>query len=114
MLFVGMEVGCASDPNTSDLGQGSPKQSGPSEVVIRFPYLWLDEPGFGGDIDQQDFTEPSGIVYHPIRKTLFVVGDEGEITEIQTDGTPLFIESLPGDLEGITVAPETGLLYVVA
>lgn len=109
MLLVGVTSSCSSGP-----GQSVIDRNDPDKVVIRFPYLWLDEPGFGGDIDRQNFTEPSGIVYHPIRKTLFVVGDEGEITEIQTDGTPLFIEPLPGDLEGITVVPETGLLYVVA
>jgi uncharacterized protein YjiK len=81
--------------------------------TIRFPYLWLSEPGYGGDIDQQEFREPSGICFHPIRKTLFVVSDEGEITEIETDGTPLFRMKIPGDLEGVTVHPETGLLYLI-
>jgi len=81
--------------------------------TIRFPYLWLDEPGFGGDIDQQNFPEPSGICFHPLRKTLFVVSDEGEVTEIRTDGTPVFRQKIPGDLEGVTVNPQTGLLYIV-
>ncbi len=80
--------------------------------TIRFPYEWLDEPGYGGDIDQQGIPEPSGICYHPIRKTLFVVSDEGEIAEIQTDGTPVFRQEIPGDLEGVTVNPKTGLLYI--
>jgi uncharacterized protein YjiK len=43
-----------------------------------------------------------------------VVSDEGEISEIETDGTPLYRESLPGDLEGITVDPFSGYLYVLA
>jgi uncharacterized protein YjiK len=73
----------------------------------------LDEPGFGGDIDQQNIPEPSGICYHPLRKTLFVVSDEGEIAEMQTDGTPVFWQKIPGDLEGVAVDPETGLLYIV-
>jgi uncharacterized protein YjiK len=81
--------------------------------TIRFPYLWLDEPSYGGDIDQQEFPEPSGICFHPTRKTLFVVSDEGEIAEIETDGTPVFRVSIPGDLEGVTVNPETGLLYLI-
>jgi hypothetical protein len=81
--------------------------------TIRFPYSWLSEPGYGGDIDQQEFCEPSGICFHPIRKTLFVVSDEGEITEIGTDGTPLFRMKIPGDLEGVTMNPETGLLYLI-
>lgn len=81
--------------------------------TIRFPYLWLDEPGYGGYIDKQEFLEPSGICFHPMRKTLFVVSDEGEITEIETDGTPVFRMKIPGDLEGVTVNPETGLLYLI-
>jgi len=37
----------------------------------------------------------------------------GEITEIETDGTPVFRMIIPGDLEGVTVNPETGLLYLI-
>ncbi|MFQ6038001.1 MAG: SdiA-regulated domain-containing protein [Candidatus Aminicenantales bacterium] len=81
--------------------------------TIRFPYEWIGQQGFGGDIDQQDFPEPSGICYHPLRKSLFVVSDEGEISEIQTDGTPLMRMAIPGDLEGICVDPSTGFLYIV-
>jgi len=81
--------------------------------TIRFPYQWLDEPGYGGTIDQQEFPEPSGICFHSLRKTLFVVSDEGELTKIETDGTPVFRVKIPGDLEGVTVNPETGLLYLV-
>ncbi len=86
---------------------------GPHESGLRFPYLWLDPPGFGGDIDRDGFPEPSGIVYHPLRGTLFVVSDEGEVEEIGTDGTRLAAAVVPGDLEGITVHPDTGMLYVV-
>jgi uncharacterized protein YjiK len=81
--------------------------------TIRFPYKWLDEPGYGGNIDQQNIPEPSGICFHPTRKTLFVVSDEGEIAEMEKDGTPVFRMIIPGDLEGVTVNPETGLLYLV-
>ncbi len=81
--------------------------------TIRFPYTWQGPQGFGGDIDQQNFVEPSGICFHPLRKTLFVVSDEGEIAEIKTDGTPLFSKKIPGDLEGLAVNPQSGLLYVI-
>lgn len=87
-------------------------QSRQHSPTIRFPYEWLGTPGFGGDIDQQNLAEPSGICFHPSRKTLFVVSDEGEIAEIKTDGTPVFNQKIPGDLEGITVDPQTGLLYI--
>lgn len=88
-------------------------QQNPEKPSIRFPYLWLDTPGFGGDIDKQGITEPSGICYHPLRKTLFVVSDEGEIAEITTDGDPVFNQKIPGDLEGVTVDPQTGFLYII-
>lgn len=81
--------------------------------TIRFPYRWLGEPGYGGTIDREEFPEPSGICYHPSRSTLFVVSDEGEISEIRKDGTTVFRMKIPGDLEGITVNPESHLLYVV-
>jgi uncharacterized protein YjiK len=57
--------------------------------------------------------EPSGIVYHPTRKTLFVVGDEGDIGELDLDGHVLRSRAIGGDLEGITCDPASGLLYVV-
>ncbi|MBC8357753.1 MAG: SdiA-regulated domain-containing protein [Candidatus Aminicenantes bacterium] len=88
----------------------SPTRTSPT---IRFPYDWIGPPGFGGNIDKQDFVEPSGICFHPLRKTLFVVSDEGEIAEIETDGTPVFNLKIPGDLEDVTVHPETGFLYLV-
>jgi len=82
------------------------------EPTIRFPYQWLDVQGFGGDIDKQQIPEPSGLCYHPLRKTLFVVSDEGFVFEIQRDGTPKSNWEIRGDLEGITVNPRTGLLYI--
>lgn len=78
---------------------------------IRFPYLWLDVQGFGGDIDKQGLVEPSGIVYHRQRDTLFVVSDEGEIAEIRRDGSAVANTKVKGDLESITMVPETGLVY---
>lgn len=81
---------------------------------IRFPYKWLDEPGFGSDIDpERRIIEPSGICFHPSRKTLFVVSDEGMLFEIKTDGIPVSGIQIPGDLEGVTVNPQSGFLYVI-
>lgn len=81
---------------------------------IRFPYKWLDEPGFGSDIDpERRIIEPSGICFHPSRKTLFVVSDEGMLLEIKTDGSLVSHMNIPGDLEGVTVNPQTGFLYVI-
>ncbi len=80
--------------------------------TIRFPYLWLGVQGFGGDIDQSDLTEPSGIAYHRQRDTLFAVSDDGVIAEFKRDGTPVARYRIGGDLEAVTIVPETGLVYV--
>lgn len=92
---------------TCSLGRKSP--------TIAFPYEWLGRPGYGGNIDQQGIIEPSGICFHPLRKTLCVVSDEGGLFEIKTDGTPVFHVKFPDDfdLEDVTVHPQTGLLYLV-
>jgi uncharacterized protein YjiK len=82
--------------------------------TIRFPYKWLDLQGYGGDIDKQHLNEPSGICYHAARGTLFLVGDEGDVAEIRKDGTPIANYKVKGDLEAITLVPETGLLYIAA
>ena len=67
-----------------------------------------------GNIDKLKFKEPSDIVFHPGRHTLFVVGDDGEICEMRTDGTRVqhWKSATWIDLEGITVDAASGLLYV--
>lgn len=76
-------------------------------VPIDLPYTWI------GDINKTPIAEPSGVTYHPSRKTLFVVDDGGFIHEIRSDGTAIQNRSLQErDLEGITVDPTTGLIYV--
>src|SRR5262245_38032339 len=43
--------------------------------------------------------EPSGIAYYSPRKSLLVVGDEGDIAEVSTEGKLLRIRHIGGDLE---------------
>ncbi len=75
--------------------------------AVVFPNKWV------GDIDRIGFNEPSGIVWHGGRGTLFVVGDEGDICEIKTDGTLVKEAHIrQADFEGITYDPATGLLYL--
>ena len=80
---------------------------GPASTEIVFPYEWL------GNIEKSGFDEPSGIVYHPSRGTLFLVGDDGDICEMTTKGA-IVKKKLSGraDYEGVTCDPATGLLYV--
>jgi hypothetical protein len=82
-----------------------PAAADPADLI--FPYRW--ETTFA----DTGLAEPSGIVYHPTRGTLFAVSDEGRVAEIGLDGACLHIEHpREADLEGITVVPATGLLYV--
>ena len=84
-----------------------PAAGQPDPLSVLFPCEWV------GDIDRISFREPSGIVYHPLRHTLFAVGDEGDVCEITTDGEPLQQAHVrDADFEGITCHPDSGLLYV--
>jgi uncharacterized protein YjiK len=63
---------------------------------------------------EQHCKEPSGIVFSRSRGTLFMVGDEGDICELHTDGSLLNKARIrKTDLEGITTNPLTGKLYAL-
>ncbi len=58
--------------------------------------------------------EPSGIVFHTARQTLFVVSDEGYLAELTTDLEPISRYDIAADLEGVTVHPVTNTLFLSA
>jgi uncharacterized protein YjiK len=60
-----------------------------------------------------EIPEPSGVAYHALRKSLFVVGDEGHVAEVSLDGRVLNVRRVGGDLEGVVCDPTTGAVYVV-
>ena len=96
ILLAVLPVGCTTVP---------PQPTISSSIV--FPYEWA------GDIDKTEFNEPSGICWHSQRRTLFVVGDEGDVCEIKTDGTLIQKKRVRhADFEGITHDPSTGRLYI--
>ena len=73
---------------------------------IALPYNWM------GNITKSRISEPSGITYHPTRRSLFIADDSGSIHEVRLDGTLVQARGLSElDIEGITVNPNTGLLY---
>lgn len=85
----------------------SEKRSPRPAPDILFPHEWM------GNIDRVEFNEPSGLTFHPGRGTVFAVGDNGDLCEIETDGTLVKQRKVrPADFEGITSVPSTGLLYV--
>lgn len=90
---------------TASAGSES-SRSDPGPAVV-FPADWND------DIDRSGFNEPSGICFHNERGTLFVVGDEGDVGEFETDGTLIKARRVrKADFEGITHDPSSGRLYV--
>ena len=71
------------------------------------PYNWI------GSITKKQIAEPSGITYHPIRRSLFIADDSGIVHEVSLEGRLIRSKGLNElDIEGITVDPNTGLLYV--
>ena len=73
---------------------------------IPLPYNWI------GSITKQQIAEPSGITYHPVRRSLFIADDSGSIHEVNLHGTFIQTKRLNElDIEGITMDPRTGLLY---
>ena len=82
------------------------QQTGASDIV--FPHHWV------GDIDKVGLNEPSGICFHSPRGTLFVVGDEGYVYEIETNGKLVKQKRFRNaDFEGITHDRSSGLLYII-
>ncbi len=73
---------------------------------VALPYSWV------GNITKSQIAEPSGITYHAARRSLFIADDSGRIHEVRLDGTPVQSKGLSErDIEGITVNPDTGMLY---
>ena len=73
---------------------------------VALPYHWV------GNITKSQIAEPSGITYHAARRSLFIADDSGSVHEVRLDGTLVQSKALnERDIEGITVNPETGILY---
>lgn len=91
LLLVSIGYGCCVEAETASLNTHFSQQA--------------------ENIDQVYFNEPSDIVFHAERGTLFVVGDEGDICEIQTAGILVKQKRiLNADFEGVTYIPLTGIL----
>ena len=85
--------------------QSVTKETGSSRPVA-LPYNWI------GSITQSQIAEPSGITYHPTRRSLFLADDSGSVHEVSLEGRLIQSKGLnERDIEGITVNPNTGLLY---
>ena len=98
-----LAAGCPATPAAKPRGANATNL-----LDLVLPYKWV------GLIDRDRLNEPSGIVYHPARRSLFAVGDEGDIIELRTDGTAISQTALRKgtDFEAIACDPATGLLYI--
>lgn len=86
--LMGLALACDGTPATADM-----------EVLATF--------------GTPTFNEPSGLVYHPTRRTLFAVGDEGDVGEFSLDGTLLRqVHLMNASFEGIALDPAQDRLYV--
>ncbi len=58
--------------------------------------------------------EPSGVAYHAALKRLYVVGDEGRIVELDTEGRAIRADKPGGNLEDVAVHEPSGLLVLLS
>lgn len=58
--------------------------------------------------------EPSGVAFHAPSGHLFVVGDEGTLAEMSTNGAPLWSQAGLSNLEDVAVHSPTGLLMLLS
>jgi len=56
--------------------------------------------------------EPSGLAWHPLRQSLLVISDEGQLVEFDKDFEVKKRFRLYGDLESVAVQPETGAVFI--
>ena len=79
----------------------------PLPAQVAFPAAWDKV------LLKKDLSEPSGICLHLARRTLFAVGDGGDLVEFKGDGTIVKNERIrKADFEGVTHDPASGLLYI--
>ncbi len=58
--------------------------------------------------------EPSGVAFHAPTGHLFVVGDEGTLAEMTTEGAPVWSDAGLSNLEDVAVHTPTGLLMLLS
>ncbi|MEO8501757.1 MAG: SdiA-regulated domain-containing protein [Vicinamibacteria bacterium] len=58
--------------------------------------------------------EPSGIAFDPIRKSFFLVGDEGSLVELSTAGKPIGQIPASGNLEDLAFHTPSGRLVLLS
>ena len=81
----------------------------PSPSPVPWPGGWGTEIG----ASLPDGFEPSGLVWHERLGVLFIVGDGGQVVQMDEEGGEVVVWNPGGDLEGIAVAdPASNYLYL--
>lgn len=103
-LLVSLFSACSTAASATE---GVPEAKNSAGTLGIFPHSYVAR------FEELDLEEPSGVVFHPGRGTLFVIGDKGHLTELQPEGVRLKQERLAEkDMEDITYSPVTGNLYI--
>ena len=105
-LAIGLLFCSACGPQRDDPQPAQPSAS-PLDAPTAARFALVEGIGTG------EFPPASGIAYHPLRQTLFIVNDDGHVGEIRTDGSLVQRRHLMfDDFEAIAVHPGSGMLYI--
>lgn len=87
---------------TANRREGPEREVDPAKKLPASVYVDIDVKGL------------SGVAYHPLRGTIFVVSDRGYVVELDAQLRRLVRYEIDGDLEGIAVDGGTGNLYLAS
>jgi uncharacterized protein YjiK len=102
ILMLGTVLACTS-PTPGAQGKGKDRKQ---EKRARSPL------GEGVSVSP-GVAEPSGIAFHPRLRRLFVVGDEGTLAELDSDGRIVHATPLAANLEDVAVHDPSGALVLL-
>ena len=93
----------SSEENSSGENGGATQPENPADAPIMGKHTTYKLTGLA---------ELSGLCISQDKKHMWGIGDDGKLYKINFDGTFEFIRALGGDLEGLTIDPDTGNMYV--
>lgn len=92
-------------------------------LLLLSPAAWAGEDGDVMEVQalptevqflELSLREPSGAAWHGPRGTLLIVSDNGVLAELDTSFTVLNRFRIAGDLEGVSVHPVTGTVFIAS
>lgn|GEM_PF-3391354 len=105
----------ASRPGTShDSPQSDRRDAPPDDATGTTRPPRLTARADHDELSRLPVSEPSGVAFHPLRNSLMVVSDGGDLFELDMDFNVRQRIKLRGDLEGVGVHPTEGTVYVAS